>query len=80
MNTLLEAWGRIFNFPIFKSGEAQFTIGHLIELLILLALVMLTEVMLRRVFLARVLARTRLRPSVQFAVRQILASTPPKRL
>src|SRR6267154_5817596 len=73
MRELLARWREFLDFPLFKAaGGVQFTVGHLIELVILLTLVFVGEVLLRRVFLARVLKQTRLRTSVQFAIHQIV--------
>jgi small-conductance mechanosensitive channel len=71
MRELVAGWRDLLDFPLVRAGGIQFTIGHLIELAVLLALVFVGEVVFRRVFLARVLGRTRLRPSVQFAVQKI---------
>jgi small-conductance mechanosensitive channel len=76
MRELLAKWREFLDFPLFKAvGGVQFTVGHLIELAILLTLVFVGELLLRRVFLARVLKRTRLRASVQFAVHRIVRYT-----
>lgn len=55
------------DFPLVKP----FTVGHLIELVVLLAIVWIAEMIFRRVFLARALNRSKLRPSVQFAITKI---------
>src|SRR5262249_7308801 len=52
-----------------------FTLGHLVELIFLLAAVWIAEMIFRRVFLARVLRRSGLRPSVQFAITKITRYT-----
>jgi small-conductance mechanosensitive channel len=75
MSELLAKWKEVLDFPLLRAGGIQFTVGHLIELVVLLALVFVGEVVLRRVFLARLLKRTRLRPSVQFAILQIARYT-----
>jgi small-conductance mechanosensitive channel len=75
MNELLARWRDVLDFPLIRAGAIQFTVGHLIELVVLLTLVFVGEVVLRRVFLARLLKRTRLRPSVQFAIHQIARYT-----
>src|SRR5438552_11303837 len=75
MSELLNQWRVFLDFPLVKAGGVQFTIGHLIELVILLTLVWVAEMVFRRVFLGRVLNRSRLRPSVQFAVTQIARYT-----
>ena len=75
MRELVATWREVLDFPLVRAGGILFTVGHLIELAILLGLVFLGEFLLRRVFLARVLKRTRLRPSVQFAVQKILRYT-----
>jgi small-conductance mechanosensitive channel len=64
-------WREFLDFPLVRAGGVQFTVGHLIEMAILLALVWILEMLFRRVFLARILSRSRLRPSVQFAITQI---------
>ncbi len=68
-------WKEFLDFPLVKAGGVQFTIGHLIELVVLLALVWLAEMVFRRVFLSRVLSRSRLRPAVQFAITKIARYT-----
>ena len=55
------------DFPLVRP----FTVGHLIELVVLLAVVWIAEMIFRRVFLARALSRSRLRPSVKFAITKI---------
>ncbi|HEV2393646.1 MAG TPA: mechanosensitive ion channel domain-containing protein [Verrucomicrobiae bacterium] len=75
MKEVIAAWKGILDFPLIKAGGIQFTVGHVIELALLLALVFIAEVILRRIFLTRLLGRTRLRPSVQFAVRQVVRYT-----
>lgn len=71
MRELLTSWREFLDFPLLKAGGVQFTIGHLIELVVLLFLVWFGEKIFRRVFLTRVLERSRLRPSVKFAITQI---------
>jgi small-conductance mechanosensitive channel len=71
MNQLLTQWRAFLDFPLVRAGGVQFTVGHLIELAVLLSLVWLAEMLFRRVFLTRVLIRSRLRPSVQFAITKI---------
>lgn len=75
MKGLLVRWREVLDFPLVRAGGIQFTVGHLIELAVLLALVLIGEMVFRRVFLARLLKRSRLRPSVQFAVTQIARYT-----
>src|ERR1041384_6496121 len=75
MRELVATWREVLDFPLVRAGGILFTVGHLIELAILLGLVFLGELVIRRIFLARVLKRTRLRPSVQFAVQKILRYT-----
>ncbi len=60
------------DFRLITAGGIQFTVYHLIELVCFLFLVFVGEIVLRRFFLKRLLNRTRLQPSVQFAVQQIL--------
>ena len=67
MRDLFNRWREFLDFPLVKP----FTVGHLIELTVLLSLVWVGEMVFRRVFLARLLSRSRLRPSVQFAVSKI---------
>ena len=64
-------WREFLDFPLLRGGGVQFNVGDLIELAILLVLVWILEMLFRRVFLARILSRSRLRPSVQFAITQI---------
>lgn len=64
-------WREFLDFPLIRVGGVQFTMYHLIELVVLLTLVWFGEILFRRVFLARVLNRSRLRPSVKFAITQI---------
>lgn len=71
MNEVLTRWRAVLDFPLVRAGGVQFTVGHLIELAVLLTLVWVTELIFRRFFLARVLRRSRLRPSVQFAITKI---------
>ncbi len=67
MKELLREWREVMDFPLVKP----FTVGHLIELVVLLAVVWFAEMIFRRVFLARALSRSKLRPSVQFAITKI---------
>jgi small-conductance mechanosensitive channel len=55
----------------FKVGVGYVTVGGLVELLVLLVLVVVAESILRRYFFRRVLQRTRLEPSLQFAIARI---------
>ncbi|HEV2210197.1 MAG TPA: mechanosensitive ion channel domain-containing protein [Verrucomicrobiae bacterium] len=75
MKDLIAGWKQILDFPLLKAGGTQFTVGHVLELVFLLALVFIGEVLMRRVFVTRFLERTRLRPSVRFAVRQVIRYT-----
>jgi small-conductance mechanosensitive channel len=75
MTELLARWRDFLDFPLVKAGGVQFTIGHLIELAVLLTVVWVAEMVFRRVFLGRLLKRSRLRPSVQFAVTKIARYT-----
>lgn len=72
MNEILQTWHRILDFRLITAGGVQFTVYHFIELVCFLCLVFVGEVVFRRFFLKRILSRTRLQPSVQFAVQQIL--------
>lgn len=71
MRDFLIGWRQVLDFPLFRAGGVQFTVGHLIELVVLLVLVWVAEMIFRRVFLARLLRRSRLKPAVQFAVTKI---------
>ncbi|HLH57314.1 MAG TPA: mechanosensitive ion channel domain-containing protein [Verrucomicrobiae bacterium] len=71
MREILGRWNGFLDFPLLKAGGVQFTVGHLIELVVLLTIVWLGEMVFRRFFLARILSRSRLRPSVQFAITKI---------
>jgi len=75
MRELVAKWREVLDFPLVRAGTMQFTVGHLIELVVLLGLVFLVELVLRRFFFARLLKRTRMRPSVQFAVQQMARYT-----
>ncbi|MGH7973246.1 MAG: mechanosensitive ion channel family protein [Limisphaerales bacterium] len=75
MKEFLDQWRAILDFPLLKSGSNQFTFGGLLELVILLVLVFLGELFVRRFLVSRLLERTRLRPSIRFAVRQIVRYT-----
>jgi small-conductance mechanosensitive channel len=71
MRDFLIGWRQVLDFPLFRAGGVQFTVGHLIELMVMLTVVWVAEMILRRVFLARLLHRSRLKPSVQFAITKI---------
>jgi len=71
MRDFLIGWRQVLDFPLFRAGGVQFTVGHLIELVVMLTLVWVAEMIFRRVFLARLLHRSRLKPSVQFAITKI---------
>jgi small-conductance mechanosensitive channel len=75
MREVLTGWRDFLDLPLLRAGGVQFTVGHLIELAILLSLVGVAEMIFRRFFLARVLNRSRLRPSAQFAVTKIARYT-----
>ena len=75
MGNFLSRWRTILDFPLFRAGGVQFTLGHIIELGVLLALVWISEMLFRRLFLTRVLSRSRLRPAVQFAITKIVRYT-----
>lgn len=75
MENFLSRWRAILDFPLFRAGGVQFTPGHIIELVILLTLVWISEVLFRRLFLIRVLSRSRIRPSVQFAITKMVRYT-----
>jgi len=75
MQEILTRWSQFLEFPLIKAGGVQFTIGHLIELVVLLILVWFGEKIFRRVFLSRLLDRSRLRPSAKFAITQIARYT-----
>src|SRR6476646_488528 len=71
MRELWSRWQEFLAFPLIRAGGVQFTIGHFIQLVVLLTLVWVGEMIFRRFFLSRVLNRSRLRPSVQFAITKI---------
>ena len=71
MKELLAKWREDLDFPLIRAGGMEFTVGHLLELVVLLTLVFVGEVIFRRFFLGRVLKRTRLRTPVQFAIQRI---------
>jgi small-conductance mechanosensitive channel len=71
MNEVVVKWREVLDFPLVRAGGVQFTMGHLIELVVLLGLVFVVEFFLRRIFLARILRRTRVRPAVQFAIQKM---------
>jgi small-conductance mechanosensitive channel len=71
MRDFLTAWGQVLDFQLFRAGGVQFTVRHLITLVVMLILVWVAEMIFRRFFLTRVLQRSRLRPSVQFAITKI---------
>ena len=71
MSRFLADLQRILNYPLLRLGESQFTANDIIKLLVLLVAVLLAEYSLRRHFVTRVLKRTRLDPSLQFAVAKI---------
>jgi len=75
MENVLSRWRTILDFPLFRAGGVQFTPGHIIELVVLLTVVWISEMLFRRLFLTRVLSRSRLRPSVQFAITKIVRYT-----
>jgi small-conductance mechanosensitive channel len=75
MEKLLSRWRAILDFPLFRAGGVQFTPYHILELMILLSLVWVGEMLFRRLFLSRILGRSRLRPSVQFAITKIVRYT-----
>ena len=72
MNSLAATWREILNFPLIKGTGSVFTVQNLLELVVLLTLVFVAEALFRRFFLIGVLERTRLRPAIRFAIRQIL--------
>ena len=71
MRDFLIGWRQVLDFPLFRAVGVQFTVGHLIELVVLFILVWIAEMIFRRFFLARLLHRSRLKPSVQFAITKI---------
>ena len=75
MQEILTRWSQFLDFPLIKAGGVQFTIRHLVELVVLLILVWFGEKIFRRVFLSRLLDRSRLRPSAKFAITQIARYT-----
>src|SRR5580765_4638187 len=75
MSRFLADLQRILNYPLLRLGESQFTANDIIKLLVLLVAVLLAEYSLRRHFVTRVLKRTRLDPSLQFAVAKIAVTS-----
>src|SRR5438552_12613486 len=71
MSRFLADFHKIMDYPFLRLGQSQFTASDIIKLLVLLAVVLLAEYSLRRHFVTRVLRRTRLDPSLQFAVAKI---------
>lgn len=65
---MFDSLERVLNYRLLKLGESFLTVSGLLELLILLALVLLAEWLLRRYVVRRALERTRLDPSLKFAV------------
>ena len=70
MNDFFQALQKILDSTI-KMGDIKLTVLGLIELVLMLVGVVVLEVFLRRYLIRRVLGRTRLNPSLQFAIARI---------
>jgi small-conductance mechanosensitive channel len=68
---MIDSLQKIFDYRLFKLGDSYLTVSGLLELIILLALVLAVEWILRRYIVRRALQRTRLEPSLQFAIARI---------
>jgi small-conductance mechanosensitive channel len=62
---------KVLNYPLFKLSDASITLSTLLKLALLVALVLMGERLLRRQLLRRLLHRTRLTPSLQFAITRL---------
>ena len=71
MRAMIDSLQKIFDYRLFKLGDSYLTVSGLLELIILLALVLAVEWILRRYIVRRALQRTRLEPSLQFAIARI---------
>jgi small-conductance mechanosensitive channel len=71
MEAFYESMQKFLQYPLFKLGEVNLTVGTLIQLLVMLAGVLLAESVLRRYLLGRILRRTRFAPSLQFTIARI---------
>jgi small-conductance mechanosensitive channel len=68
---MIDSLQKIFDYRLFKLGDSYLTVSGLLELIILLAVVLVVEWILRRYLVRRALQRTRLEPSLQFAIARI---------
>lgn len=69
--SIAEILDRILNFPLIRLERGPLTLVTLLELAVLVAAVFVFEIIVRRVILRRILERTRLQPSVRFALTRI---------
>jgi small-conductance mechanosensitive channel len=71
MNNFFHSLREILDYRLIKLGDSYLTVLGLFELFVMLGLVLLAESLLRRYLLRRLLQRTRLDPSLQFAIAKI---------
>ena len=69
--SIAEILDRILHFPLIRLERGPLTLVTLLELALLVAAVFIFEIIVRRVVLRRILERTRLQPSVRFALTRI---------
>jgi len=67
-NSLYEDAHGWLTHPLGKLGNSTLTLGGVLELLVLVALVLILERFLRRFLINRVLSRTKMEPSLRFAI------------
>lgn len=69
---LLDGLATVLNYPLFKLSETNITLGTILKLTLLVSLVLLVERLLRRQLLRRLLHKTRMAPSLQFAITRLV--------
>jgi small-conductance mechanosensitive channel len=63
---------KVLNYPLLKVGENPITLAWLITTLLLFAVVVIGERLVRYFFVMRLLRKTRLEPSLQYAISRII--------
>lgn len=63
---------RVLNYPLLKLGDTQVTLSLLLAILLLLVLVVVGERLIRHLVVLRLLRKTKLEPSLQYAISRIV--------
>ncbi len=72
LSQFFQSAGKVLDYPFMHFGQTEVTLSGLLTLVVLLVLVIAGEMLIKRVFIMRLLSRTKMEPSLQYAIAKIL--------